>query len=52
MIKVYGAPRTRATRVTWMLEEIGTDYDYVKVPISSNIRVTHPEGTSSDPPMT
>ena len=31
MLKVYGAPRTRATRVTWMLEEIGTDYDYVKV---------------------
>ncbi|MEZ5583211.1 MAG: glutathione S-transferase family protein [Candidatus Competibacteraceae bacterium] len=31
MIKIFGAPTTRATRVLWALEEIGTDYDYVKV---------------------
>lgn len=28
MLIVYGTPRTRASRVTWMLEEIGTRYDY------------------------
>ncbi|MEE4379082.1 MAG: glutathione S-transferase family protein [Candidatus Competibacteraceae bacterium] len=31
MIKVFGFPNTRASRVLWALEEIGTDYDYVKV---------------------
>lgn len=28
MIKVYGYPKTRSLRVTWMLEEIGQDYHY------------------------
>ena len=28
MIKVFGFPKTRALRVTWMLEELGLDYDY------------------------
>ena len=28
MLIVYGTPRTRASRVTWMLEEIGASYDY------------------------
>ena len=31
MLKLYGSPRTRATRVSWMLEEIGAQYDYVPV---------------------
>jgi len=31
MIKIFGAPTTRSSRVLWALEEIGTDYDYVKV---------------------
>ncbi|NJN46439.1 MAG: glutathione S-transferase family protein [Candidatus Competibacteraceae bacterium] len=31
MIEVFGFPNTRASRVLWALEEIGTDYDYVKV---------------------
>jgi len=28
MLKVYGYPNTRTLRVTWMLEELGLDYDY------------------------
>ncbi|MFC3149962.1 glutathione S-transferase family protein [Litoribrevibacter euphylliae] len=28
MIKVYGFPKTRTLRVTWMLEELGVDYEY------------------------
>jgi glutathione S-transferase len=28
MITVYGYPKTRAIRVTWMLEELGIDYKY------------------------
>lgn len=31
MLKLFAYPQTRATRVVWMLEEIGTDYDYVVV---------------------
>lgn len=31
MIKVYGFPNSRSTRVVWALEEIGVDYDYVLV---------------------
>ena len=31
MITVYGIGPSRSTRVVWTLEEIGTDYDYVKV---------------------
>jgi len=31
MLKVYGFPRTRSTRVIWMLEELGVDYEYIKV---------------------
>lgn len=28
MYAIYGMPRTRSTRVTWALEEIGADYRY------------------------
>lgn len=28
MIKVYGYPNTRSLRITWLLEELGMDYDY------------------------
>ncbi|GLQ32269.1 glutathione S-transferase family protein [Litoribrevibacter albus] len=28
MIKVYGYPKTRALRVTWLLEELELDYEY------------------------
>lgn len=28
MITVYGFPNTRSTRITWLLEELGEDYQY------------------------
>ncbi len=28
MIQVYGYPKTRSTRVTWLLEELGADYEF------------------------
>lgn len=31
MLKIYGFPNTRATRVLWTLEEAGAEYEYVKV---------------------
>lgn len=31
MITVYGCPGTRSTRVTWTLEELGLDYEHVKI---------------------
>jgi len=31
MIKLYGYPNSRSTRITWLLEEIGLDYEYIKV---------------------
>ncbi len=31
MIKVYGFPQTRSRRVTWMLEELGQDYEFILV---------------------
>ncbi len=31
MLKVFGCPNTRSLRVVWALEEIGVDYEYVKV---------------------
>ena len=34
MITVYGFPRSRTTRVTWTLEELGAEYDFVKVDLA------------------
>ncbi len=31
MLKLYACPQTRATRITWMLEELGVDYEYTKI---------------------
>ena len=31
MMKVYGYPKTRATRITWMLEELGEQYEFCLV---------------------
>ncbi|MBQ0724055.1 MAG: glutathione S-transferase family protein [Cycloclasticus sp.] len=31
MLKLYAYPRSRSTRVVWMLEEIGVDYEFIKI---------------------
>jgi len=31
MIKLYGMPKTRSTRITWALEELGAEYQFVPV---------------------
>ena len=31
MLTLYGCPNTRSARAAWALEEVGADYDYVKV---------------------
>ena len=31
MIKLYGYPRSRSTRVVWMLEELGVAYEFTKI---------------------
>ncbi len=31
MIKLYGYPRSRSTRIVWMLEELGIDYEFIKI---------------------
>ncbi len=36
MIKLYGYPKTRARRVTWMLEELGASYEFKLVKYGEN----------------
>ena len=31
MLTIYGYPNSRSTRVVWVLEEVGTEYEYVYV---------------------
>lgn len=35
MLTLYGFPRSRSTRVLWMLEELGVDYRYCKVDLGA-----------------
>ncbi len=50
MLKVFGYPNTRTLRVTWMLEELGLDYEYQLVDMekgearSSAYLATNPSG--------
>lgn len=36
MMRLFSYPRTRGTRVTWMLEELGAPYEYELVPFGDN----------------
>lgn len=31
MIKLYGMPKTRSTRITWALEEVGAEYQFMPI---------------------
>ncbi len=50
MITVYGYPKTRTTRVTWMLEELGLDYTFQYIDLmkgegySPEFRAINPAG--------
>ena len=33
-MKVYGYPQTRSTRILWMLEEIGVDYEFIQIDLT------------------
>jgi len=35
MLKVFGFPKSRSTRVLWMLEEVGAEYQYRKVDLGA-----------------
>ncbi|MEY8194848.1 MAG: glutathione S-transferase family protein [Cycloclasticus sp.] len=35
MIKLYGYPRSRSTRIVWLLEELGAEYEFIKVDLMS-----------------
>ena len=48
MITLYGSPNTRATRIAWMLEELGQDYDY-KVIELGKVQSDHPEYLDVNP---
>jgi len=50
MIKIYGFANTRSFRITWMAEELGVNYDFVKVDFmkgenkSAEYLAVHPGG--------
>jgi len=50
MFKVFGFPKSRSTRVLWMLEELGAEYQYLKVDLgagagqSEDYRILNPSG--------
>jgi len=50
MLKVYGFPKSRSVRVLWMLEELGAEYQYIKVDLgagagqSADYRALNPSG--------
>ena len=44
-VKIYGSPRSRLTRVSWMCKELGQDYEIVVAkPHTPEIRVVNPAG--------
>ncbi|PHS72898.1 MAG: glutathione S-transferase [Cycloclasticus sp.] len=50
MIKLYAYPRSRSTRVVWMLEELGVDYEFIKIDLmagegqTAEFKSIHPDG--------
>lgn len=47
MLTLYHAPRSRSTRIIWLLEELGADYEIRTV----SIRRRDPAAEGLDPPM-
>ncbi|MEM9533296.1 MAG: glutathione S-transferase [Pseudomonadota bacterium] len=49
MIQLYWTPRTRSSRVVWMLEELGVDYERVHVDLSSDEAKANAEFRAASP---
>lgn len=49
MIQLYWTPRTRSSRVVWMLEELGVDYERVHVDLSSDEAKSNAEFRAASP---
>ena len=48
LITLFGSPNTRATRIAWMLEELGQDYEYELVQ-PGKIQSDYPEYLDVNP---
>ena len=42
MIQLYGHAKTRSLRVSWVLEELGVDYEFIDVDLSSGVARREP----------
>ncbi len=42
MIKIYGKSGTRSTRVLWVLEEVGDEYEFITVEPGQGEQSNHP----------
>ncbi len=49
MLKLYWARRTRASRVVWMLEEVGADYELVPIDLSDTAAKADPAFRAASP---
>lgn len=49
MLKLYWAPRTRASRVVWMLEEAGADYELARVDLRDAAAKADPDFRGASP---
>jgi len=47
-LKIYGVPRSRASRVLWMAKELGLDYEHVKVDFATG-ETRRPEHLALNP---
>lgn len=48
-MKLFWCPRTRAFRAAWLLEEMGVDYDLVRIDIHDEASRSEPEFRSASP---
>ena len=49
MIKLFWSPRTRATRVHWMLEELGEPYELVRIDLRDPASRSNPDFVAASP---
>ncbi len=49
MLKLYWTRRTRASRVVWMLEEVGAEYELVPIDLSDKTAKADPAFRTASP---